>query len=272
MKPSKGTQLYTITNFRFESDYLEEFVAFHLAAGVSHMFLYDQEGKPEDRAMLEKYVAIGKLTIIDWTHVDDKYWRPTKAWQANKNHLAYTDAAKRVQKTAADWLLKIDVDEFLMSTDQAKSIPSILEEINRNSDIQPIRSLRIPRFDFSASGHQTKPAGGVLQNYTWREENPSNYKDAASVNCLNSNQFCYSSHRWSYKMGPRLLYKKLDLLASPFPLRIHHYYTKSKEEYFQRQNISGGRTIIEERFEQIQQRCSAVEDRSLVNKAPKLDI
>ena len=145
--------------------------------------------------------------------------------------------------------------------DEQESIKSWLHQIDSDST----RTIRVPRIDFGSNGHKREPKGGVLENYTRREENPSNYKDMANTNFLNDNKQCYSSHKWSYRWFSG------GKIYEPNPvdsLRINHYYTKSKEEYFERQNISRGRKVSEEDFKIIEERTNQVEDQSILRHLP----
>lgn len=262
----KTQKLFTTTNFRNETPYLDEFVSYHLDAGVDHMFLYDQSGKPEDQEILRPYVDAGRVTVVDWTHIDDKYWRKVKPFQANKNHLADTDASQRAKRMGAAWLLKFDVDEFLWSTDPSRSIKQVLDDVVKTRGFYRHRALRIPRYNFGPGEHKTKPEGGVIRNYYMREELPSNYKDCARVDALNRNKYCYASHRWSYKIVPKWTQLICRVKDTDIPLRINHYYTKSEEEFLMRQNISGTRSNTPEGLELIKKRCHVVEDKGLANR------
>ncbi|MDX1638565.1 MAG: glycosyltransferase family 92 protein, partial [Balneolaceae bacterium] len=199
-------------------------------------------------------------TVHDWTNFSSKYEGPTYFFQKNRNHLAYMHAARNY-RDETDWLLKIDMDEFLVMADENQTVPSWLKKV----DYDRIRTVRIPRIDFGHNGHETKPAGGVVENYLRREEEASNYKDLANTSYLDNNTFCFSSHRWSYQLFPR---GKMLEIEGIDQLRINHYYTKSKQEYFDRQNISNGRKITEEDFRNISERTNRVYDDSALRYLP----
>lgn len=249
-----------VTNFKNENRYLKEWLDYHICVGVNHFYLINQDGSAESKDILLAYEKAGYVTQYDWTHLQNKYEGPTFFFQKNRNHLGNIRVAKN-HRHETRWLLKIDVDEFLFSKDTTKSVSELIETY----DAKKINYLRIPRIDFGSSGLITPPKGGVLSNYTQRESSSSNYKDCASTLFLNNNSYCYSQHYWSYKW----LKKGHALtLSDQDNLRINHYYTKSKEEYFQRQNISRGRRISEEDFEKISQRCNAVTDDSMLRHLP----
>lgn len=89
----------------------------------------------------------------------------------------------------------------------------------------------------------------------------------ANTDFLSDNKFNTSSHRWSFKWfsgGKTITPNSIN------ELRINHYYTKSKEEYFNRQNISRGRNVSEDDFKAISDRTNKVRDRSILRHLPLL--
>ncbi len=249
-----------VSNFKNENPYLKEWIDFHLSVGVDHLYLYDQCGSEESKQILAPFVQKKLVTVHDWTNIRSKYDRPTFFFQKNKNHMAYMHAAANY-RCETEWLQKIDLDEFLFVPDDNSSIKEWLQSLDKSS----IRAVRVPRIDFGPNDHSEKPVGGVLQNYTTREAEPSDYKDLANTDFLNNNNFCFSSHRWSYQLFPR---GKIFEPSGFNELRINHYFTKSKEEYFGRQNISRARPISEEDFKKIETRTSQVKDAAILNFLP----
>ena len=249
-----------VTNFKDENRYLKEWLNYHIGVGVDHFYLINQDDSEESKKILQPYEKAGYVTQYDWSHLKNKLEGPTFFFQKNRNHLGNITVAKN-HRHETRWLLKIDVDEFLFSKHSSKNV----SELIASYDSTKIKYLRIPRIDFGNSGLITPPKGGVLSNYTRRESGSSNYKDCASTLFLNNNSYCYSQHYWSYKWSKKGLALALN---DQDDLRINHYYTKSKEEYFQRQNISRGRRLSEEDFEKIAQRCNEVFDDSILKDIP----
>lgn len=244
------------TIFKRENDYLREWIEFHRLVGVDHFYLYDNDGGPEAKDLLQPYVDAGVVTRHPWTHLDGtRFDRATPFGQRNKNHMAFAHAAKNY-RSDAQWLMKIDVDEFLVPVAADSLRPAI-----GALDVQRWKGVRIPRFDFGSNGHVGKPAALVTAAYTRREATPSNHKDLANGDYLSDNRFANSAHWWHYRWwrGGRL--QPAEQTRST---RIHHYYTKSRAEYLARQNTSGGRPQTEAGFAERDARGNAVEDRSLL--------
>lgn len=244
--------------FRNENDYLTEWLDYHLDVGVDHLFLCDHDGSEQTKDLLAPYIARGQATITDWTDAEPRFdplfTKSGKAafWQRNIQHLAYTHAAIQ-HRSKSVWMQKLDVDEFFFLTDGSRDVATYLKRF----DPAKIRGIRVPRIDFGDSGHLVKPEGGVLENYLLREHSLSNYKDMASTMWLNDNRFCHSSHHWSYRLYPR---PPFLTLGADDPLRINHYYTKSRAEFHGRQNVMGSRLFDEAAYARIQARTNTVRD------------
>lgn len=86
---------------KLESNYIEEFVKYHLALGFSHIFIYDNEDIPTYKTILNKY-SEDLVTIIHF---------PTKYQQMN----AYYHFVNNILfKSNITHVACIDVDEFVV--------------------------------------------------------------------------------------------------------------------------------------------------------------
>jgi hypothetical protein len=252
----KKYYLVFATNFKNENCYLAEWLNYHILVGVEHFYLYDQDGSEESRVILEPYEKAGKVTRHTWTQFDGtRYDGPTRSYQFNKNHLAFSHCARNYRSDSA-WMMKIDVDEFLYPPKGHDSLLPYLKSL----DYEKVKGLHIGRFNFGDNNHRTKPAGSVLESYIRREAEPSNHKDLANCTFLSNNRLCNSAHWWHYrqlKMGKLIKANDVD------GIRINHYYTKSLEEYINRQNVSRGRKREEAHFIERNRGCNDVEDKGM---------
>ncbi len=128
-----------------EADYLEEWLAYHLALGVDHFVIYDNGSTDGSAELLERYINHGLVTRIDW---------PIGGGQ-----LAAYNHSLRMFGAAARWLAYYDPDEFLVPLAD-DDIPSFLA---RYPDAAV---LRVPRVEIGFSGHRTKPEGLTIDEYT----------------------------------------------------------------------------------------------------------
>jgi len=259
----KKHYLVFATNFKNENSYLAEWLNYHIIAGVDHFYLYDQDGGEEARKILEPYEKAGLVTRHAWTHYDGtRYDGPTRSFQINKNHLAFGHCARNYRSNSA-WMMKIDVDEFLYPPKGEDSLLPYLKSL----DYENVKGLQIGRFNFGDNDHKSKPAGLVLESYLRREAQLSNHKDLANCQFLSGNRFCTSAHWWHYRL---LKPGKMIKLDAADGLRINHYYTKSLEEYKNRQNVSHGRKRDEAQFVERNKGCNEVEDKGMLRFVPAI--
>lgn len=246
-----------VTNFKNENPYLKEWLDYHLSVGVDHFYLYDQDGGEEAKEILKPYEERGQVTRHLWTQWDGtKYDGPTKFYQRNKNHMGFAHAAKNYRKDF-QWVMKIDVDEFLFPRNGETNLTDWLKTI----DVRKVKGVKVPRINFGNNGHEKTPELSVLRAYTRREAEYSDHKDLANGDFLTDNRFAYSAHWWHYKW-----HKNGKMLKNHEEIgwRINHYYIKSFEEYLNRQNVSRGRPEGEKGFKEKNERCNEIADSSMV--------
>lgn len=257
---STNYKLVFATNFKAENPYLQEWIEYHLLVGVDHFYLYDQDGGEDARKILAPYERAGLVSRHSWTHYDGtRFDGPTRFYQINKNHLAFAHCARNYRHTA-EWMMKIDVDEFLYPPAGDDSLLPWLHSISGRK----IRGISIPRFNFGYNFHEQRPSGLVIESYTRREENASDHKDMANCAFLSNNRFCHSAHSWHYRWYPGGRFLRENASDG---IRINHYYTKSFEEYRLRQNVSRGRGRSRSTFESRNTGCHAIEDAGMLRFA-----
>jgi hypothetical protein len=142
---SPGLRLGIVVIVRDEAPYLEEWLAYHRALGVDHVFLYDNGSRDALHEVVEGWVNHGLLTLLHW---------PLPGGQLD----AYAHAV-RFFGPSVDWLAFIDVDEFIVPLVD-DDIPTLLARWPNAADV------RIPRVDFGFSGHRSPPVGLTVEAYT----------------------------------------------------------------------------------------------------------
>jgi len=248
--------------FKNENPYLREWIEFHRLIGVDHFYLYDNDGGEDARALLSPYEEAGVVTRHDWTHLDGtRHDRPTRFGGRDKNHMAFAHAAKHYRK-ACRWMLKIDIDEFLVPL-EGDSIPPLLEPFAAAG----VKGIQVPRVNFGHSGHRTRPPGLLIESYLEREAEISDHKDIAHAPYLSDNDRMNSAHRWGYRIGTRA---RLVRHRDVGDIRIHHYYTKSLEECLDRQNMMKTRPTSETEWEAQNAHLNAVHDDTMLRFAGAL--
>ena len=128
-----------------EGPYIKEWLDFHILVGVNKFYLYDNGSTDNTAEILKPYIDSG---IVEYTYF------PGRAQQRP----AYYDV---INKHADDtrWMALIDLDEFLVPV-QHKTLPEFLHTLPRFSQ------LIISWVDYGSNGHETKPDGLVIENYT----------------------------------------------------------------------------------------------------------
>jgi len=220
-----------------EADYLEEWIAFHAMLGVRHFYLYDNGSTDDTAGVLSPYIEKGIVTLIPW-----------------KNFIASINPQRAAVAHAVAnfgphyrWLAPIDVDEFVFPV-EGDSLDDTLAEF---TDV-PI--ICLPWINFGPSGHERKPEGLVIENYTERAAFPPipeqysllRYKcfvDPKEVQVAGTHSFKLKG-RGAIMINDRKEifrdHQKRDpKYASADKLRLHHYFTRSLEEL--REKIAKGR-------------------------------
>jgi hypothetical protein len=141
--PGLGVAVVAIV--KDEAEYLEEWLAFHLALGVDHFFIYDNGSTDGSAELLERFINHGLVTRIDW---------PLGGGQL----AAYNHSLRMFGRTA-DWMAYFDPDEYLVPLVD-DDIPSLLARFPDAADV------RIPRIEFGFSGHRDRPSGLTIDAYT----------------------------------------------------------------------------------------------------------
>ncbi|MEQ9693624.1 glycosyltransferase family 2 protein [Shimia sp. SDUM112013] len=118
------------------------FVAHHLEIGADHLFIYLDDDNPEAQAALDAHPQVSV------TRTDTPYWkaggkhRPAKhqARQTRNATHAYTQATT----TNLDWLMHMDVDEFLWAERPLSDLLAALPAKAEAARVRPIEALSPP--------------------------------------------------------------------------------------------------------------------------------
>ncbi len=109
--------------FQNEADYLKEWIEYHKLLGVEHFWLYNNRSTDHYLEVLEPYIEIGEVELIDWPYVDYPACQLT----------AYADGITKATDTTY-WLAIIDIDEFLVPQ-QCDDMITFLQEFEKFSQI-----------------------------------------------------------------------------------------------------------------------------------------
>ena len=103
--PQKNDNILIVTSMKNEAPFILEWVAYHLGIGASHFLVYTNDCTDNTNAMLDRLQELGHVTRVA------NPWDPASG--KKPQHVALKDAVKQDCYKAADWVLTIDVDEFV---------------------------------------------------------------------------------------------------------------------------------------------------------------
>jgi hypothetical protein len=99
--PKTGTLI--VGCMKNEGPYILEWVAYHKAIGVDHFLIYTNDCSDGTDEILVRLMELGHLT-----HVSNNEWKGKSPQQAALNKAMKLDVVKQ-----ADWLIHIDIDEYI---------------------------------------------------------------------------------------------------------------------------------------------------------------
>ena len=220
-----------------EARYIEEWIEYHRLVGVDKFYIFDNGSTDNTRQLLQKYIDNG---IVEYEFF------PGKGKQLDMYY-----AGLRKCKKETKYAGFVDLDEFIVPTDNSKSLMEVLDE--RFTHFPNMAVLAINWLVFGSSGHKTRPNGLVIENYLNRAEYDSKTNRLLKFICNpRLIKGCLTSPHFAYLRNGQLrqLNEKGIEINSPwndYPnntydyIRVNHYYGKSEEDCrakFERGNVS----------------------------------
>lgn len=231
-----------------EAPYLAEWIRYHQIVGVRAFYIYDN-GSTDGTAELARALIGDAGAVIPFAAEigDARLNRPI-----DSQSLAYTHA---IGNFGADfrWMAFIDPDEFIQPID-GDNIVEILD-----TQFADAVNLSLPWFMFGTNGHEKTVNGLTLEHFTSRYNgglyplNNQPFKaimDPTEVTSL-------SAHAVTTRRDARIsqnteglrrhINKRRDpAFFSGAHLRLHHYFTRSREEMLNRK-LGRGRFVTQGR-------------------------
>lgn len=151
--------LCIISIFKNEAHILNEWINHYIKEGVDMFFLIDNGSTDNYLYILNPYIKQGKVIL----NINN-----TKHQQVNLYNKYYLNISKKY-----DWVMVIDLDEFVYSRNNFKTIKNYLKSLHSN-----INQVFIPWKMFGSSGHIIQP-NSVINSFTLR----FNYAAEKQINC-----------------------------------------------------------------------------------------
>lgn len=120
--PLSRDRILVVTSMKNEAPFILEWVAYHRAIGVTDFLVYTNDCSDGTDALLDRIAMQGFLERRD------NPWRPESG--KKPQHVALKDAATTERYREADWVLTIDVDEFVNVHVGDGTIPALLDAAN----------------------------------------------------------------------------------------------------------------------------------------------
>ena len=213
---------------RNEALYIAEWIEYHSLIGVEHFYIYDNDSTDELALVLRPYLLDGRATLI--------------VWPVFPGQIAANNHAVKVFGRDSEWMALIDIDEFLV-VDGNVSLTAALAVMATDAD-----QVLVPWLQFGSSGHEEKPETLVVESYVHRDARPHRQTKAIvrpqTVLWAGVHHCETSSGRTINGAGTPV--PERWILDRPVngPIRIHHYFTKSRAEFaakIARGQAGGGR-------------------------------
>jgi hypothetical protein len=214
-----------------EGPHLKEWLDFHRIVGVEHFYLYNNNSTDNSREVLKPYIDTGVVTLNDCS--------------MDACQLACYFHALYYNRSEARWMAFIDADEFLFCP-TGQSLPEFL------SGFEQFPGVVAQWACFGSNGHDRRPAGFVIENYTRRaplaaeafepNKHVKSIVNPALAHCPSTNP-----HQFVTRGNVPVVNEKREPNGSPFMvgkssserIRINHYFCRSREDF--EQKIARGR-------------------------------
>ncbi|ATG36266.1 Glycosyl transferase family 2 [Phaeobacter piscinae] len=104
-EPISNDNILILTSMKNEAPFILEWIAYHKAIGAKHFLVYTNDCSDNTNEILDRLAQLGLVTRVA------NPWDPTSG--KKPQHVALADAMQQPVYKAADWVLTIDVDEFV---------------------------------------------------------------------------------------------------------------------------------------------------------------
>lgn len=213
--------------FKNEAPYLREWIEFNHIVGIDHFYLYNNNSEDDYLSVLQPYIELGLVTLIDWPH--------------NQKQMECYMACINEYASKTKWLGFIDIDEFVVPK-STNSIYEFLKPFEKKAG-----AVNIYWRLFGTSGRMDRSLSGlVCEDFTvcwpkYCDIGKCFYNTAFGFD-KNSKHSVQLHHKfWANYRGmdipPVNIYNKICVgnrnvaNTSDFPIQINHYFTKSYKEY-----------------------------------------
>jgi hypothetical protein len=202
-------KLVILAIFKNEAVAMKEWLQHYIIQGVEHFYIINN-GSTDD---WETKVKGFPITI--YTN-NDKH----------KQEEHYNYFMKEIKKTS-EWVMVVDLDEFMYARQQYNTIPQYLDTLNKN-----IGQVSVLWRIFGSNGHIKQP-DSIINGFTKRfDYNNTNYKpfnnEKSICRTYNLEKFNLHSHRQNGKIINLQLLKNSPLYLNHYAIQSWDWFKKNK--------------------------------------------
>lgn len=247
--------------FKDEAQDLLEWLAFHKMIGIDLFFLYDNGSSDGGSELIRRSDFARNVTLTDW---------PDRPGQLSAyNHF------RRNHADSVAWVAFIDIDEFMVPLDGGSVREILMREL-----YQPFAQIMVQWLVFGPSGHDRRPPGLVTENYIRRV--PVTIGTSRHIKSfVRTDKFLgidYTPHAAECSgpacntRGEELLPYAIQEVECHETMVVHHYFTKSREDWEFKRRRGRGDTLdpYPERTFTVVADQATVEDTTMLRLVPRL--
>ena len=216
-----------------ETEYIEDFIKYHLNIGIDEIFIYEDYGSVSHKEITDKYKNVYLSSILDIFPEEQR----EEIIQMRKDKtppqtLYINQMLKYLHPTHNEgwWVFLTDIDEYITATEP---ISDILERFNDRD------AVLVYWKNYGCSGHLYKPLYDKPIYDIFTE--PCGYELYSDFKMYKITKFCVNLNKWSVDKKFWIhnapvnwikadgTYKRTEIVFEPLYLR--HYILKSVEEY-----------------------------------------
>ena len=208
-----------------EGSYIKEWLDFHIKQGVSQFIIYDNGSTDNFHEVLAPYIEAG---TVNYETIKGKR-RQVDAYNMSLNKYGHKFR----------YMGFIDTDEFIYIRRNIKdgNLCKFMDAFM--SEHKNAGGLAVNWLIFGSSGHEKRPEGGVLRNFTRCSENDFKHNLAFKTICDPMRVLAAHVHAPScFYRGFHEVNEDGEIIINPSSskvsfekIRINHYFCKSKEEF-----------------------------------------
>lgn len=228
-----------VTIVKNEASYIEEWINYYLSIGVDHFYIYDNDSTDNLKDILSKPNLKKRVTY--------------KMMSGRLRQLdAYNDALNMC-RNVTKYVAVVDADEFIYCPGGDHTLYPVVDSF---LDKKEIGGLAVNWLIYGSSNFEHRPKGLVTNNYLYRSKVEFEKNRHIKTICNPRKTFNFTiTHHPNYLPGFYAINENFVKITGSFTdnvsvkkINIHHYYSKSKEEFLMKRERGAGDVMNKRRL------------------------